>query len=208
MRPEVDAVEIYRRQGFDGDIDANPPYALLLVDFTVAFLDPELLGGGNIGAAAREAVGLLDHARSRGWPVAHSQIVYSADGSDANVWSQKIPALQTLTTTNPATEFVDELMPAPGELIIRKTVPSAFFGSGLAPWLVQRGVKTLMIAGCTTSGCVRASAVDALSHGFRPVLVGDCIGDRSIEAHQASMLDLRAKYASVVNSTTFSPRGI
>src|SRR6185312_636891 len=99
-------------------------------------------------------------------------------------------------------------MPAPGELIIRKTVPSAFFGSGLAPWLVQRGVKTLMIAGCTTSGCVRASAVDALSHGFRPVLVGDCIGDRSIEAHQASMLDLRAKYASVVNSTTFSPRGI
>lgn len=200
MPPEDDAAEIYRRQGFGGDIGAVAPYGLLLVDFAVAFVDPELFGGGNIGEAAGHSVGLLDHARSAGWPVAHSQIVYGEDGADSNVWLEKIPAMRTLTAANPATEFVGELTPAPGELVIRKTVPSAFFGSALTPWLVHHGVKTLVIVGCTTSGCVRASTVDALSYGFRPVLVSDCVGDRSLQAHHASMLDLQAKYASVVDS--------
>ncbi|MCV7031157.1 isochorismatase family protein [Mycobacterium sherrisii] len=202
MPPEDDTAEVYRRQGFGGGIGAVAPYALLLVDFCVAFVDPALLGGGNIATAASHAAELLRWARTAGWAIAHSQIVYREDGTDANVWLHKIPALQTLTVGNPAAEFVEELSPVPGELVIRKTVPSAFFGSSLASWLVHRGIKTLVIAGCTTSGCVRASTIDALSYGFRPVLVSDCIGDRSLDAHRASLLDLEAKYASVLDSAT------
>lgn len=200
MPPEDDTAEVYRRQGFGGGVDAVAPYALLVVDFTGAFLDPAVLGGGNIATAASHAAGLLRRARSAGWAIAHSQIVYREDGTDANLWQRKIPALQALTEGSAAADFVDELAPAPGELIIRKTVPSVFAGSPLASWLVHRDIKTLVIAGCTTSGCVRASAVDALSYGFRPVIVQDCVGDRSLEAHRASLTDLDAKYASVLHS--------
>jgi maleamate amidohydrolase len=145
------AKSVYARGGFGGSILADVPVALLVVDFCNAFLDPDMLGGGNIGKAAERTQVLLSEARLHGWPIAHSKIAYKQDGSDAN----------------------NALPPQPGELVIQKTVPSAFFGSDLDSWLKVRGVKGLIIAGCTTSGCVRASAVDALSLGIRTVLVSD-----------------------------------
>jgi maleamate amidohydrolase len=87
-----------------------------------------------------------------------------------------------------------------GELVVRKNVPSAFFGTPLAPWLTQRGIKTLLVAGCTTSGCVRASVVDAMSFGFRPVVISDCVGDRAQAPHDASLFDIEQKYGDVVAS--------
>ena len=84
------------------------------------------------------------------------------------------------------------------ELVVRKTAPSAFFATSLAPWLTQRGVQTLVVAGCVTSGCVRASVVDAMSFGFRPLVLSDCVGDRAIGPHDANLFDIEQKYASVM----------
>jgi len=104
---------------------------------------------------------------------------------------------------DPASAIVDVLAPAAGELVVRKTVPSAFFGTSLAPWLTQRGVQTLLVAGAVTSGCVRASVVDAMSYGFRPIVLADCVGDRAIGPHDASLFDMAQKYAMVTTRDEF-----
>jgi len=194
------AATVYQRSGFGGQMSLAAPVALLVVDFCNAFLDPDMLGGGNIAQAAQQTRGLLDAARRRGWPIAHSRIAYKRDGSDANLWFEKVPRLRQLLEGSDAAEFVDILRPMSGEYIVCKTVPSAFFGSALAQWLTARGVKGLVIAGCTTSGCVRASAVDALSSGFRTAVVSDCVGDRAQDAHDASLTDIAAKYAAVMSA--------
>ena len=106
----------------------------------------------------------------------------------------------SLTESGEASAILPELTPAPGELVVRKTVPSAFFGTGLAPWLVQHGVATLFVAGVTTSGCVRASVVDAMSAGFKTLVLADCVGDRAIAPHDASLFDMQQKYAEVMPS--------
>ncbi len=194
------ARQIYDARGFGEPIRLIRPYGLLLVDFCAAFVGQDGLGGGNIEQAARASAGLLDEARRRAWPIAHSQIVF--DGGAEQPWLEKVPSLRDLTPTNPAVAFVDALAPLPGEHVVRKTVPSAFFQSSLDAWLRARGVSTLLIAGCTTSGCVRASTVDAISLGYRPVVVEDCVGDRALAAHQASLCDLGAKYANVSDRST------
>ncbi|MGC3986873.1 MAG: isochorismatase family protein [Pseudorhodoferax sp.] len=194
------ARQVYDARGFGEPIRMVPPYGLLLVDFCTAFVGQDALGGGNIGPAARASAGLLAEARRRAWPIAHSQIVFDTDA--ALPWLEKVPSLRTLTPGNPAVDFVHALAPLPGEHVVRKTVPSAFFQSTLDAWLRARSVSTLLIAGCTTSGCVRASTVDAVSHGYRPVVVADCVGDRALAAHEASLCDLGAKYANISDRST------
>jgi len=190
--------DIYARQGFGAAFALRPPFGLLLVDFVNGFVDPARFGGGNSAEAAARTQALLRQARERRWPVAHSRIVFQDDGADANVFAAKVPGLLGLTEHAPASAIIDALAPAVGELVVRKTVPSAFFGTGLAAWLVEHGVGTLLVAGATTSGCVRASVVDAMSWGFRPVVVADCVGDRSLPAHEASLFDMERKYAAVL----------
>jgi maleamate amidohydrolase len=190
-------LEVYARQGLGGSLGLQPPFGLLLVDFVQGFADPEQLGGGNIRAAIDGAVPSLAAARAQRWPVAHSRIVYAEDGSDRNVFSDKIPGMRVLHEHAAASQFVAQLAPVAGELVVRKTAPSAFFGTHLASWLTARGVRTLLVAGCTTSGCVRASVVDAMSWGFRPVVLEDCVGDRAIGPHVANLFDMQTKYADV-----------
>ncbi len=156
-------------------------------------------GGGNISAAIARTVPLLAAFRDWNLPVVHTRIVYAADGSDGNVHCLKVPRLQTLTEENPQSHFVPDLLPRAGEIIIRKRLPSAFFGTDLSAMLFGRGIDTLFVAGCTTSGCVRASTLDAMCHGFRPMVVSDCVGDRSEDAHRASLFDLDKKYADVMS---------
>lgn len=192
--------EVYERQGFGAELAATAPFGLLIVDFVNGFADPACFGGGNIADAIERTRGVLAHARSRGWSVAHSRIVFQADGADANVFSSKVPGLLALTECAPASAIVDALAPAAGERVVRKTVPSAFFGTDLAAWFAYRGVHTLFVAGATTSGCVRASVVDAMSCGLRPIVLHDCVGDRSLQAHEASLYDMRQKYAGVVDA--------
>lgn len=189
---------VYERQGFGQALGIQGRIGLLIVDFVNGFADPAVFGGGNIAPAIARTAQVLEKARAMGWAVAHSRIVYADDGSDGNVFSIKVPGMQTLTEHAPISAIVPELTPVPGELVVRKTVPSAFFGTGLAPWLTQRGVETLLIAGATTSGCVRASVVDAMCHGFRPVVMADCVGDRALAPHEANLFDIGQKYGDVV----------
>lgn len=191
---------IFDKQKFGQNIGFGRRAGLLIVDFTLAFNDPKAFGGGNISEAIKNTVPVLIEARRRGLPVAHTQIVYASDGSDANIHTLKVPRLLTLTPDNPLSAFVPELKPMPGEIIVRKRLPSAFFGTDLAGVLIAKGIDTLLIAGCTTSGCVRASTLDAMCHGFRPMVLSDCVGDRAISPHQASLFDLGQKYADLVLS--------
>lgn len=193
-----DESQVYRRQGFGADLGVEPPLGLLIIDFVNGFADPATFGGGNIPQAIARTVDLLALARDRDWPVAHSRIVYADDDSDANIFSLKVPGMLGLKEHSPNSAIVGELAPRAGELVVRKNVPSAFFGTTLSPWLAQHGVRTLLVAGCVTSGCVRASVVDAMCWGLRPVVIADCVGDRAIGPHDASLFDMRQKYADVI----------
>ncbi len=190
--------DIYRAQNFGNRLGFGRKSALLIVDFTVGFNDPKIFGGGNIDAAVKRTVGLLDAFRRRSLPIAYTRVVYADDGSDAGVFGRKVPSLLILTEHHPAGQIVPELAPLENELMVRKTQASAFFGTGLAPWLIQRGVDTLVVAGCTTSGCVRASVVDAIAHNFRPMVARDCVGDRALGPHEANLFDMQQKYADVL----------
>lgn len=190
---------VYQRQGFGAKLEPAAPYALVIVDFVNGFADPALFGGGNIGEAIQATVPVLAHAREQGWPVAFSRIVFADDDADGNVFTMKVPSLLDLKEDNEASQVVPELAPRRHELVVRKTVPSAFFGTQLAPWLTQRGVCSVLIAGSTTSGCVRASVVDAMSLGFRPIVLSDCVGDRAIGPHEANLFDMQQKYAMVAS---------
>jgi len=140
----------------------------------------------------------LAHARERRWPVAHTRIVFADDDADENIFTMKVPGLLALKEHTHNSAIVPQLTPREGELVVRKTVPSAFFGTSLAAWLALRGVQTLVIAGAVTSGCVRASVVDAMQYGFRPFVLSDCVGDRAIAPHDANLFDMAQKYAAVM----------
>jgi maleamate amidohydrolase len=189
---------VYKQQGFGARMEPKAPYGLLIVDFVNGFADPGSFGGGNIGPAIECTRGLLAEARARKWPIAHTRIVYQDDGADANIFTLKVPTLLALHEDSPGSQIVAQLQPQDGELVVRKTNPSGFFGTPLASWLANRGVQTLLVAGCTTSGCVRASVVDAMCHGFRPLVVTDCVGDRSLPAHEANLFDMDQKYATLM----------
>lgn len=188
----------YRRQGFGASLELQKPIGLLIVDFVNGFADPAVFGGGNIAAAIASTVPLLAHARAQGWAIAYSRIVFADDDADHNVFTMKVPGLLGLKEHVLNSAIVPVLAPRSGELVVCKTVPSAFFGTSLAPWLLQRGVQTLVVAGSVTSGCVRASVVDAMSWGFRPLVLSDCVGDRALAPHDANLFDMQQKYAAVM----------
>jgi maleamate amidohydrolase len=190
--------DIYVSQGFGQLIGIGEAPALIIVDFVHGFTDPAHFGGGNIGEAIAQTVKLLALARARGWPVVHTRVVYADDGSDCGGFTRKVPALRKLTEDSPLSQIVPELTPLPGELVLRKHNASAFFGTELTGWLAWRRVDTTLIAGCTTSGCVRATVIDSCSHSFRTIVVSDCVGDRAIGPHEANLFDMKQKYADLM----------
>jgi len=189
---------VYVRQGYGQRLGFGAKPALLVIDFTNGFADEKLLGGGNIGDAIDNTVALLAAARARNIPIAFSRHAYAADGSDFGLFVQKNQTLRHLTADNASTEIVAKLAPRARELVLSKRHPSVFFGTDLIGWLVARQVDTVLVTGCSTSGCVRASAVDALCLGLRPIVVRDCVGDRASAPHEANLFDLEQKYADVL----------
>ena len=192
-------LDIYRHQGFANPMGLGQAPAVLIIDFVEGFTDPAHFGGGNIGEAIAGTRELLTLARARGWPVAHTRVVYADDGSDAGAFAMKVPALLKLTESSPLSQIVAELTPVPGEAIFRKKHASAFFGTDLAAWLAFRRIDTVLVAGCTTSGCVRASVIDASAHNVRPIVITDCVGDRALGPHQANLFDMGQKYADLLS---------
>ena len=191
---------IYQAQGMGNASGMGAAPALVLVDVVVGFADPAHFGGGNIGPAIENAVALLAHARAKAWPVAHTRVVYADDGSDGGVFTLKAPSLLKLTETSPLSQIVPQLTPIAGELVVRKRGASAFFDTQLSGFLRLRRVDTLIVAGCTTSGCVRATVVDAMQHDLRTIVAVDCVGDRALGPHEANLFDMRQKYADLMTN--------
>lgn len=199
MSGVAEDLDIYVRQGFGVRLGFGARPALLVIDFINAFNNPEQLGGGNIQEAIDNTARLLALARHLDLPIAFTSHVYAEDGSDDNVFLRKLPDTRILRPDTHETDIVDELDPRPGERIVRKHYPSGFFGTDLASWLTVRGADTAIVTGCTTSGCVRATVVDAMCHGFRPIVPRECSGDRAIGPHEANLFDMDQKYADVMS---------
>jgi nicotinamidase-related amidase len=196
--------ENYARGGFGKALAFGRRPALLVIDFVQAYLvkDSPLYAG--VEAARDGAVALLGAARAAGIPVLHTNVVYQPGGRDGGVFFRKVPALASFEAgAHPdLAAFAPGLEPIAGETLISKQYASAFFGTSLASTLTALGVDTVLIAGLSTSGCVRASAVDCCQYGFVPVVVRDAVGDRATGPHEANLFDLQAKYAEVIDLAT------
>ena len=176
--------------------------ALLVIDFVRAYTEP---GGPFVlpdpGPAVAATAALVDAARSAGRPVIWTVVRYTSGLADGGLFVRKVPALAAFAEDAAGGwgELAPPLAPAPGEPVVVKQYASAFFGTSLAATLHASGVDTVVVAGVSTSGCVRATATDALQHGFRPIVVRDACADRSALLHQSNLADLDAKYADVVD---------
>ncbi|MGF1645946.1 MAG: isochorismatase family protein [Kineosporiaceae bacterium] len=172
--------------------------ALLCVDMVRAYFDD----GGTFQLPSRDslesAARVLAAAREAAVLVVHTKVRYAPGGVDGGIFFRKVAGLAVWVGDTPEGEFRPEVAPREGEPVIVKQMPSSFFGTSLAGTLTAAGVDTVVICGVSTSGCVRATAVDAMQHGFVPLVVGDACGDRSPTPHEANLADLQAKYAEVI----------
>lgn len=190
------------RGAFDGSLGFGKAPALILVDFVEAYFSQESTLYAAVEDELASALRIRDAARAAGIPVIYTNVVYQKDGADGGVFYRKVPALEAFVAGNPLGRWPEGLEPSDGELVISKQYPSAFFGTSLAETLKAKGIDTLIITGVTTSGCVRATCVDAMSHGFIPIVVADACGDRHAAPHEANLFDMNAKYADVVDERT------
>jgi maleamate amidohydrolase len=190
------------RGAFDGSLGFGKAPALILVDFVEAYFSKESPLYAGVEDALSSALRIRDAARAAGIPVIYTNVVYQKDGADGGVFYRKVPALEAFVAGNPLGRWPEGLKPADDELVISKQYPSAFFGTSLAETLKARDIDTLIITGVTTSGCVRATCVDAMSYGFIPIVVADACGDRHAAPHEANLFDMNAKYADVVDERT------
>ncbi|WP_458370098.1 N-carbamoylsarcosine amidohydrolase [Pseudomonas fluorescens] len=175
--------------------------ALLMIDFMQGYTTrgAPLYAPGVVDAVA-ESVALLAKARQAGIPVIHTNIRYHPGHfADGGMWVKKAPVMKDMVAGNPLAAFCPEVLPLAEEVVLSKQYASAFFGTSLAPMLLASGIDTLILAGCSTSGCIRATAVDGVQHGFRTIVVRQCVGDRHEAPHEANLFDIDNKYGDVIN---------
>jgi maleamate amidohydrolase len=185
---------------FDGRIGFGKRAAILVIDFIRAYTTPGApLYAAPVVEAVRETVDVLAAARRKGVLVVYTRVIYSPSGIDGGIFVQKVPVLRTMVEGEPLAEIVPELPPAATDVILNKQYASAFFGTSLAAMLTAQGVDTVIITGCSTSGCVRATAVDGMQYGFRVIVPRECVGDRRVEPHEANLFDINSKYGDVVS---------
>jgi maleamate amidohydrolase len=193
----------YARAGYHTRQHWGKRPALILVDFAQAYFDQSspLFGGEGCIRARSNAKTLAEAARKAGIPVIWTEVRYIAGGADGGVFFRKAPPLRCFEAGNPLGELAQGLERLPTEIMVTKQYPSAFFGTSLAATLTAMGVDTVLLTGLTTSGCVRATCVDAMSHGFITLVVSDACGDRADGPHDANLFDMSAKYADLVSTT-------
>ena len=196
MTIELD--EDYAGAGFGGKLAFGKRPALLIVDVVMAYLDPACPLYAGVEDALASNVRLAVAARGAGLPVIFTNVSYEPGGIDGGQFFRKVPALKAFVRGSAAGAFPPGLQPAPGELVVTKQYPSAFFGTSLASTLHAAGIDTLLIGGFSTSGCVRASALDALCHGFAPFVVREASGDRDPRPQEQNLFDMAAKMAEVI----------
>ena len=194
----ADLQDDYDLAGFGNRLGFGQHPALLVVDFVRAYLDassPLYAGVENTVAPAAE---VLDAAREAQIPVIYTVVTYGPDGQDGGLFYEKVRPLEVFVGDSDLGRIIDELAPREDELIVTKQYASAFFGTSLSSTLRTMGVDTTILVGLSTSGCIRASAVDAIQLGFRPIVVADAVGDRDERPHRANLFDLAAKYSDVL----------
>jgi nicotinamidase-related amidase len=192
-----DARAIYSRSGIGGRVGLGERPAVLVVDLQYGFTESANPLGGDLDAVVAATASLLEVARPRGLPVAFTAVAFQESQLDRLVWLRKMPGLATLIEGTRWCEIDDRVKPAPGEPVYGKQAASAFFGTSLVSFLASAGVDSLIVTGCVTSGCVRASVVDAVSWGFRTVVPIECVGDRAAAPHDSNIFDMESKYADV-----------
>ena len=171
--------------------------ALLIVDFSNGFTDPASPLGGDFDSQVDVTARLLAKFRTGCFPVVYTTVAYEPDFNDAGIFIEKIPALSLLVKGSKWVEIDRRIAPVKGDEVIVKKYASAFFGTELDRYFHGQGVDTVVITGATTSGCVRASAVDALQYGFRTIVCREGVGDRAEGPHHANLFDMDSKYCDV-----------
>lgn len=189
---------IYQRAGFGAAVERGRRPALVVVDFSRGFTDPATPTGADLTAEVEGTARLAEATRASGLPVVFTTIAYAANARDGGAWLAKAPGLAILREGTPLVEIDERLPVAPEDTVIVKKAASAFFGTNLAAVLAAQRVDTVILCGATTSGCIRASAVDSVSSGFPTLVVRDCVGDRAQGPHEANLFDIQAKYADVI----------
>ena len=174
--------------------------ALIVVDMTLGFTDPESPLGSDLDGPIEAIQKLLEAARQTEIPVVFTTVAYrESDKLTAAAFIDKVPALLTLEAGSRWAKIDPRIAPRTEEPILNKLFASGFFGTGLSSLLTAAGVDTLIVTGASTSGCVRATVVDALQYGFRPVVPREAVGDRNPDAHEANLYDVDSKYGDVVS---------
>jgi len=200
----LDKQQDYEKAGFGGSLGWGRRPALVMIDMLEAYFRPGSPLCLPDPALIERASTLLEAARAAGVLVVHTRVEYGPGLVDGGLFTKKVGALRFLEAGHPdgLGAFVPQLMPIAGEPVVVKQYASAFFGTSLASTLTAYGVDTVLISGVSTSGCVRASATDAMQHGFIPKVVDEACGDRSQEIHDSNLFDVDAKYADVIDLQT------
>lgn len=195
---EDDKQAIYERASMDNRVGYGDEPMLLVVDLQTGFTDPENPLGGDLTDVVSRTDRLVGAAHDGGVPVVFTRIVTKhEDMRDLGVWGEKIPSLETLQADGEWVDIDPRLDVHDEDHVLDKQQASAFHGTELASMLASFGADTVVVSGCTTSGCIRASAVDACAHGYYTIVPEDAVGDRAIEPHEANLFDINAKYGDV-----------
>jgi maleamate amidohydrolase len=196
----ADVLRFYKERGYDRRVGFGKRPAILVIDFSRAFTGGRSdFPGGEFSREIAQTMRMLNVARkSRAIPVMFTTIAYDDPLRDAGLWGKKVPWLEHCRAGTPMVEIDPALAVQPGEPVIVKKFPSAFYGTALEQMLARQGVDTLILAGCTTSVCVRATAIDAMQRGFRTILAMEAVGEFDASLHALHLTDLDSRYADVV----------
>lgn len=200
----IEKLNPYQKAGYgQGKVGFGERPAILVVDFQKAFtLSESPLGGSPlITAAVRKTQDLLSVAREVDIPIIFTAVGYREDQQDMGLWPLKVSSLSSVTLGSKWVEIDDELEVSEKDIVLIKKMPSAFFNTDLINILIRQQIDTVIITGCTTSGCIRATAIDSFSYGFRTVVAEECVGDQDIEPHQANLFDISNRYGDILSNS-------
>jgi maleamate amidohydrolase len=190
--------EIYERAQLGQSVTLGGRPAVLVVDFSRGFTDPECTMGSDLTQEVEATNRLLAVAREHEIPIIFTTIGFEPNLKDGSLWLEKAPGLGDLIVGSKWVEIDPRLERREKETVILKKGASAFFGTNLPSILVSQGVDTIVLCGATTSGCIRATAIDLLQYGYPTLVPRECVGDRAQGPHEANLGDIQAKYADVV----------
>jgi maleamate amidohydrolase len=196
---DAEAREIYAKAQLGGTVKLGERPAALVVDFSRGFTDPDSRLGSDLTAEVEATGRLLSVIRDKGLLAVFTTVAFDGSGRDGALWPQKIPAVVDLAMGSNWVEIDPRLERRDDEPLVVKKGASAFFGTNLSAILLAERVDTVVLCGATTSGCIRATAIDLLQYGFPTVVPRECVGDRAQGPHEANLFDIQAKYADVVS---------